>query len=85
MANAEEEEKEKENKQPPGAPRKEHPTWEMELTLLLMLMRLSQPDPMTPMTMMMYSQTLRELCEMRWKVKERKEWLWQLLSQRSGE
>ena len=38
----EKEEKESESKQAPGAPRKECPTWETELTLLLTPMRPSQ-------------------------------------------
>ena len=70
----EQENKEKENKVP-EAPRKQEPSWETACTLLITLMRLTKhfhQDPMMSPMMMMYSQTLRKLCEMRWKVKERR-------------
>ena len=80
----EREEQNKENKENKvlEAPRKQEPSWETARTLLIAPMNLMphfQPDPMTPTMMMMYLQTLHELCKMRRKAKERKEWLWQLL------
>ena len=86
----EEEEENKENKENRAleAPRKQEPSQETARTLLIAPMNLMphfQPDPMMPPTMMMYLQTLHELRETRWKAKERKEWLWQLLLQRNGE
>ena len=72
MANAEEKEKESENKQAPGAPRKEHPTREMELMLLLTLTRPFQSDARLMLLMMTFLRTLRELHEAKQKARERK-------------
>ena len=91
LANAEEREKQ-ENKEKENraleAPRKVEPhSQETARTLLITLMNLMphfHPDPMMLMMMMMYLQTLHELHKMRWKTRERKEWLWQLLLQRSS-
>ena len=59
-----EEKEEKENSAPKvlGAPRKEHPSQEMELTLLLTPTRLSQPDPWLTLMMTVFLWTLLELC-----------------------
>ena len=80
LANAEEkEEKESESKQAPGAPRKEHPTWETELTLLLTLTRASQPDPQLTLMMTAFLWTLLELHVVKQKARERKRRLQKLL------
>ena len=81
----EREEQEKENKVP-GAPKKpERLSQEMELTLLLTLMRLFWPEPQLTSTMTtMHLQTIHKLCKAKQKVMMRKRLLWQLLLQRSG-
>ena len=78
----EKEEKESETKAP-GAPRKEHPMWETELTLLLTPTRPSQSDPCLMLMMTAFLQTLHELHMAKQKVRERKRRLQQLLLQRS--
>ena len=60
---------------------------ETACTLLIALMNLMphfHPEPMMSMMMMTYLWTLHELHKTRWKAKERKEWLWQLLLQRNA-
>ena len=80
LANAEEtEEKESSETKALGAPKKEHPSREMELTLLLTLMRPSQPDPWLMVMMTAFLWTLLELCEVKQKAKVRKRRLQQLL------
>ena len=87
LANMEETE-EKENKEPKplGAPKKEHPSQEMELTLLLTPMtlfwRTLQPDLLLMTTT--FLQTLCELHKAKQKARERKRRLQQLLLRRSG-
>ena len=85
MANAEETE-EKENSAPkaPGAPRKEHPLRETELTLLLTLTRLSQPDLQLTLMMTAFLWTLLKLHVAKRKVAMRKRRLQQLLLQRNN-
>ena len=68
-------------KQVPGAPKKpERPSQEMELMLLLTLMRLFWHTPQQDLLMMtMLSWTLHELHMAKQKAAERKRRLWQLL------
>ena len=82
----EQENKEKENKVPEAPRKPEQHLQETAHTLLIAPMRLVphfHPEPMM-LTMMTYSWILHKLHEMKQKARERKEWLWQLLSQRSG-
>ena len=80
----EKEEKEAQETKAPVAPKKEHPSWETELTLLLTLTRLSQPDLQLMLMMTVFLWTLLKLYTARQKVRERKRWLQQLLLQRSS-
>ena len=77
----------KENKLPP-APRKDNNLSQgMERTLLIApmrLMRLFQPEGLLTIPLIMYLQTIQELCVTKRKVTEWKKRLQQLLSQRSG-
>ena len=67
-----------------GAPKKEHPMQEMELTLLLTLTRPFQSELWLTLMMTAFLWTLRELHEAKQKVRERKRRLQQLLLRRSG-
>ena len=90
LANAEEREEQenkKENKAAAAPKKPECPSQGTAHTLLIALTNLMKMLPardLSMMTMMMLSQTLYELCVMKWKVMERKECLWQLLMQRSA-
>ena len=79
----EKEEKESSKTKAQSAPRKEHPSWEMELTLLLTPMRPSQPDPQLTLMMTAFLWTLLELRVAKRKVAMRKMKLQQLLLRRS--
>ena len=73
------EEKEAQETKAPGAPRKERPTWETELTLLLTPMRPFQPNVRLTLMMTAFMRTLHELRMGRQKARERKRRLQQLL------
>ena len=81
-----EEREEKENKVPEAPRKAEQHSQETAHTLLIAPMKLERhfhPESMMLTMMTMYSWTLHKLHEMRWKAKERKARLQQLLLQRN--
>ena len=65
------ENKEKENRALEAPRKQEQPSQEMELTLLIMLMRLFCPEPQLTLQMMTLMQITHKLCVMKAKVRER--------------